>query len=72
MAYFAWNMDEGLHFFYPVSMAGWMGTLKKKLKKVASRKTATRVAMAIADLIVFALVGVWRWFGYKLSGMGLI
>ena len=59
------------YIFYPVSMAGWMGTLKKKLKKVASRKTATRVAMAIADLVVFALVGVWHGLGTNYLAWGL-
>lgn len=57
-----WHISLGTwmkdYIFYPVSMAGWMSTLKKKLKKVTSRKTATRVAMAIADLLVFALVGI--------------
>ena len=62
-------MDEGLHFLS--SFNGWMGTLKKKLKKVTSRKTATRVAMAIADLIVFALVGVWHGLGTNYLAWGL-
>lgn len=70
-----WHISLGTwmkdYIFYPVSMAGWMGTLKKKLKKVASRKTATRVAMAIADLIVFALVGVWHGLGTNYLAWGL-
>ena len=70
-----WHISLGTwmkdYIFYPVSMAGWMGRLKKKLKKVASRKTATRVAMAIADLIVFALVGVWHGLGTNYLAWGL-
>ena len=70
-----WHISLGTwmkdYIFYPVSMAGWMGTLKKKLKKVASRKTATRVAMAIADLVVFALVGVWHGLGTNYLAWGL-
>ena len=70
-----WHISLGTwmkdYIFYPVSMAGWMGTLKKKLKKVTSRKTATRVAMAIADLIVFALVGVWHGLGTNYLAWGL-
>ena len=70
-----WHISLGTwmkdYIFYPVSMAGWMGTLKKKLKKVASRKTATRVAMAIAYLIVFALVGVWHGLGTNYLAWGL-
>ena len=69
-----WHISLGTwmkdYIFYPVSMAGWMGTLKKKLKKVASRKTATRVAMAIADRICISRC--LAWFRYKLSGVGLI
>lgn len=64
----AWMKD---YIFYPVSMAGWMGTLKKQLKKVTSRKTATRIAMAIADIIVFTLVGIWHGLGTNYLAWGL-
>lgn len=44
-----WHISLGTwmkdYIFYPVSMAGWMSALKKKLKKITSRKTATRVAI---------------------------
>ena len=70
-----WHISLGTwmkdYIFYPVSMAGWMGTLKKKLKKVTSRKTSNRVAMAIADIIVFALVGVWHGLGTNYLAWGL-
>ena len=59
------------YIFYPVSMSSWMGTLKKKLKKRTSRKTATRISMAIADIIVFALVGVWHGLGTNFLAWGL-
>lgn len=70
-----WHISLGTwmkdYIFYPVSMSGWMSTLKKKLKKVTSRKTATRVAMAIADLMVFALVGIWHGLGTNYLAWGL-
>jgi len=70
-----WHISLGTwmkdYIFYPVSMAGWMSTLKKKLKKVTSRKTATRVAMAIADLLVFALVGIWHGLGTNYLAWGV-
>ena len=70
-----WHISLGTwmkdYIFYPVSMAGWMSTLKKKLKKVTSRKTATRIAMAIADLLVFALVGIWHGLGTNYLAWGV-
>lgn len=70
-----WHISLGTwmkdYIFYPVSMAGWMSALKKKLKKITSRKTATRVAMAIADLLVFALVGIWHGLGTNYLAWGL-
>ena len=70
-----WHISLGTwmkdYIFYPVSMAGWMSALKKKLKKITSRKTATRVAMAIADLLVFALVGIWHGLGTNYLAWGV-
>lgn len=70
-----WHISLGTwmkdYVFYPVSMSGWMGALKKKLKKVTSRKTATRISMAIADIIVFGLVGIWHGLGTNYLAWGL-
>lgn len=70
-----WHISLGTwmkdYIFYPVSMAGWMSALKKKLKKITSRKTATRVAMAIADLLVFTLVGIWHGLGTNYLAWGV-
>ena len=64
----AWMKD---YIFYPVSMAGWMRILKKKIKKVTSRRTATRITIAISDIIVFCLVGVWHGLGTNYFAWGL-
>lgn len=70
-----WHISLGTwmkdYIFYPISMSGWMGTLKKKMKKVTSRKTATRVSMAVADIIVFGLVGIWHGLGTNYLAWGL-
>lgn len=43
-------MDEGLYLLSGFN--GWLdGDIEEKIKKVTSRKTDTRVAMAIADLM---------------------
>ena len=59
------------YVFYPVSMAKWMRGLKKRLKRFLSKKEATRVAMAIADLVVFGMVGIWHGFGTNYLAWGL-
>lgn len=64
----AWMKD---YVFYPISMAGWMGKLKRRLKKKLPRKTVNRIAIAIADLGVFALVGIWHGLGTNYLAWGL-
>lgn len=70
-----WHISLGTwmkdYIFYPVSMATWMGRLKKRLKNITSRKNANRIGMAIADLMVFALVGVWHGLGTNYLAWGL-
>lgn len=63
-----WMKD---YVFYPVSISRPLRKIKKSLKKVMSRKAATRVGMGIADLIVFILVGVWHGTGTNFFGWGL-
>ena len=70
MAHFSWNMDERLYLLS--GFHGWMDEYtEEKAKKVTSRKTATRVAMAIADLLVFALVGIWHGLGTNYLAWGV-
>ena len=63
-----WMKD---YIFYPISISKWMGKTKKGLKKVVSRKRANRIGMAIADIIVFILVGVWHGLGTNYLAWGL-
>lgn len=63
-----WMKD---YIFYPVSISGWMGKTKKGLKKVFTRKRANKIGMAIADIIVFVLVGVWHGLGTNYLAWGL-
>lgn len=63
-----WMKD---YIFYPVSISKWMGNVKKYLKKITSRKAANRIGMAISDLIVFGLVGIWHGLGTNYLAWGL-
>ena len=63
-----WMKD---YVFYPVSTSNAMAKLKKTLKKHYNRKTATRVAIAIANIIVFTLVGLWHGSGSNFLAWGL-
>lgn len=63
-----WMKD---YVFYPVSMSKWMGKTKKGLKEIVSRKRANRIGMAIADIMVFILVGVWHGLGTNYLAWGL-
>lgn len=70
MAYFSWNMDERLYFLSGFN--GWLDECpEEEVEKITSRKTATRVAMAIADLLVFALVGIWHGLGTNYLAWGV-
>jgi D-alanyl-lipoteichoic acid acyltransferase DltB (MBOAT superfamily) len=70
-----WHISLGQwvkdYMFYPVSMSGWMGSLKKFLKKIVSRKMSNRIAMALSNIVVFAFVGVWHGLGTNFLGWGL-
>lgn len=63
-----WMKD---YIFYPVSISKWMGKLKKCMKKAMPRKRANQIAMGIADIIVFALVGIWHGTGTNFLAWGL-
>ncbi len=70
-----WHMSLGQwmkdYIFYPVSISGWMGKLKKAMKKKLPRKRVNQIAMGLADLIVFTLVGLWHGTGTNFLGWGL-
>lgn len=64
----AWMKD---YVFFAITMSAWMKKLKKLFKKSFTPKTATRIVIAIADLIVFILVGFWHGFGTNFLAWGL-
>lgn len=63
-----WMKD---YLFYPITMSGWMQKLNRHLKKIVSRKTASRIDIAIANVIVFFFVGAWHGLGSNFLGWGL-
>lgn len=63
-----WMKD---YVFYPISISKTLRNAKKAMKKIMSIKSANRVGMGIADLIVFMLVGVWHGTGTNFFAWGL-
>ena len=63
-----WMKD---YVFYPISTSKGMAKLKKRVKAHSDRKTATRVSIALADIAVFALVGLWHGTGTNYLAWGL-
>ncbi len=64
----SWMKD---YVFYPLSLSHGMKKLKKKAKKVFGRRTGSAIVIAIADIIVFALVGLWHGPTWNYIGWGL-
>ena len=52
-----WMKD---YVFYPISLSGWMSSLRKKCRKWFGREMGRTIPVGIANLIVFLLVGVWH------------
>ena len=52
-----WMKD---YAFYPLLTSKMMTKARQKSKKVFSRKTANRMPVALGNLLVFILVGVWH------------
>lgn len=53
------------YVFYPVSLSRWMMKFSKWSKKKFGRKTGRIVPIALADLLVFFLVGIWHGASWK-------
>ena len=64
----SWMKD---YVFFPLSMSRPFSSLKKKLKKRIPKKTANRVIIALADVIVFLLVGLWHGLDSNFALWGL-
>lgn len=71
-----WHMTLGEwmmnYVFYPVSLSKWMVKFGKWSKKKWGRKTGRIVPIAVADLIVFFLVGIWHGASWKYVAYGLL
>lgn len=63
-----WMKD---YVLYPLTMSRAMKKLGKKSKKVLGKKTGRNVPVAISNLIVFFLVGVWHGPTWGNIGWGL-
>lgn len=64
-----WMKD---YIFYPFTMSKTCRNIKKALKKIhVSSKVATQISFAIADLLVFFLVGIWHGTGSKFLAWGM-
>ncbi|MCD8104089.1 MAG: MBOAT family protein [Lachnospiraceae bacterium] len=55
-----WMKD---YLFYPITLSGWMTKIAKWARKKFSRRTARMVPIAIADVLVFLVVGIWHGAG---------
>lgn len=64
-----WMMN---YVFYPVSLSKWMMKFGKWSKQKFGRKTGRVVPIALADLIVFFLVGIWHGASWKYVMYGLL
>ena len=64
-----WMMN---YVFYPVSMSGWMLAFGTRCKKRFGRKLGRVIPIALADLIVFFLVGIWHGASWKYVVYGLL
>lgn len=70
-----WHISLGAfmkdYVFFPLALWSPFKKLKKRLKKHMSVKAAGRVIVALGDLIVFLIVGVWHGTGSRYAGWGL-
>ena len=63
-----WMKD---YIFYPISMSRPMSRFKKKLKLHMDRKMANRIPIALTNILVFLLVGLWHGLGTNYVIWGL-
>ena len=64
----SWMKD---YVFFPLSLSRPFSRLKKSLKKRLDRKMANRIPIALADIAVFLLVGIWHGLGSNYALWGL-
>lgn len=70
-----WHISLGAfmkdYVFFPLALWKPLKLLKKQLKKHMSMKMASKIVVAIGDLIVFLIVGIWHGAGSKYAGWGI-
>lgn len=64
----SWMKD---YVFFPLSMSSFVKGIKKKLKNHVCKKTATRITLAITNIVVFLIVGIWHGTGTNYALWGL-
>ncbi len=63
-----WMKD---YVFYPLSLSKWMNRFGKSMKKVFGKKIGRVIPVALANIIVFLIVGVWHGAAWKYIAYGL-
>lgn len=63
-----WMKD---YLFYPITLSGWMGKLRKSCRKAFGKETGRALPIGIANLIVFAAVGIWHGPSWHFIAFGL-
>ena len=64
-----WMMS---YVFYPISLSKWMMKFSKWCRGVFGKKYGRVVPIALADLLVFLLVGIWHGASWKYVVYGLL
>lgn len=64
-----WMMN---YVFYPVTLSGWMTKFSSWSRKTFGKKMGRVVPIALADFIVFFLVGIWHGASWKYVVYGLL
>ena len=63
-----WMKD---YVFYPISLSGWMGRFRKWCRKHLPKQTARALPVAVANILVFLVVGIWHGAAWKYIVYGL-
>lgn len=63
-----WMKD---YVFYPISLSAWMGKFKKLCRRKFGKQIARTLPIAIANVIVFLVVGVWHGAAWKFIIYGI-
>jgi len=57
-----WMKD---YIFYPISLSHWMNRFGKYTKKIFGKQTGRVIPVALANIIVFLVVGIWHGAAWK-------